>query len=174
MPSIGHLKASVVMQEVPNPLHSRDHATDRTNPLKIMAAVNMRESAITMLAAKGAINEAQERAAERFRLLWERMGGAGAGAIDYSRERVDGGQIAQSISASQMQAGRDLNAAMTALRLQHGEYACRLVGYICGEGYSIHDLTETRRQRDTMTDNLRGYLDVLAELWNMKARRRVG
>lgn len=168
----GNIRAELVAVEVDNPLYAREHDGDRTNPRRTGAFVNIRESAITMLAAKGAINPAQTAAAVRFRQLWERMGGAGAGAMDYSRVVVDGGKTPDPISASQMEAGRDLKDAEKALKAAHGVYAYKLVGYVCGEGYSIHDLTETRRQRDTMTDLLRMYLDVLADLWGYSGRRK--
>jgi hypothetical protein len=167
-----NIKAELVPVEVENPLWSRDHDGDKTNQRRIGAMVNLNESAITRLAAKGAIDNAQARAAIRFRQLWERMGGAGAGAMDYSRTFVDGGKTPDPISEHQMEAGRTLKAAEQALRKEHGLYAYKLVCYICGEGYSIYDLTETRRQRDTMTDLLRMYLDVLAGLWGMAKRER--
>lgn len=156
----------IALVEKENPLWSRDHAGDKTNVRFVSLAVNMRESAITALAAKGVIDEAQCAAADRFRRAWEAMGGAGARAIDYSREPVDGGGAVEPISLKQLSAGRDLKAAQEALEKEHGRYAYKLVGYVCGEGHSIHALTETRRQRDTMTDNLRAYLDVLAILWD--------
>lgn len=165
VPHEGNMRVLAARKLVANPGFTADHPVSQTNPLKITAAVNVRESAIALLVSKGAIDEAQEKAADRFRLLWERMGGAGAGAIDYSRTRVDGGRTAEPITMAQMQAGRDLQIAEAALKKAYGDYAYKIVGYVCGEGYSIHDLTETRRQRDTMTDNLRSYLDVLAALW---------
>lgn len=171
----GNIRAELVATEVDNPLYSREHDGDRTNPRRISAYVNIRESAITALAAKGALNPAQAAAAHKFRQLWERIGGSGAGAMDYSRVVVDGGKAPEPISAAQMEAGRELKEAQTRLKQAHGDYAYRLVGYICGQGYSIHDLCETRRQRDTMTDLLRMYLDVLAELWGRSGgRRQVG
>jgi len=35
----------------------------------------------------------------------------------------------------------------------------------------VHELTSTRRQRDTLTDNLRTYLDVLAAHWDFQTKR---
>lgn len=148
-----------------NPNWSRDHDGAIANPKYIQTLVNPRESAITALAARNAIDEAQNKAAERFRAAYEMLGGAGAKAIDYSREPVDGGRYSDPISLRHLQAQRDLSSAQKALKEAHGEYSYRLVLYVAGEGHSIHDLTETRRQRDTMTDNLRAYLDVLAILW---------
>lgn len=156
--------------EIQNPEWSRAHDGAKANVRYIHQPINIRESAITTLAAKGVIDEAQTAAADRFRALWERMGGAGAGALDYSKEPVDGGGIVEPITIRQLEAGRELKSARDALLKAHGEYAYRLVGYIAGQGLSIHELTQTRRQRDTMTDNLRSYLDVLAVLWKFSTR----
>jgi hypothetical protein len=158
-----HIEIGIAVIENPN--WSRDHDGDKTNIRYVQQPINVRESAITTLAAKGVINAAQTAAADRFRHLWEVMGGAGAPALDYSKEPVDGGGISEPISIRQLEAGRALKAAKSELVSIYGEYGYRLVGYIAGEGRSIHELTETRRQRDTMTDNLRAYLDVLARLW---------
>lgn len=158
------------LASIENPNWSRDHDGDRTNVRYVQQPINIRESAITTLAAQRVIDPAQTAAADRFRAAWERMGGAGAGALDYSKEVVDGGGIAEPITVRQLEAGRELKAARDALVKAHGEYAYRLVGYIAGEGRSIHELTETRRQRDTMTDNLRSYLNVLAILWKFSNR----
>lgn len=150
---------------VENPNWSRAHDGDKTNPRFEMANLNVRESAIIALRAKKAIDDAQYLAAEKFCRLFETIGGSGARAIDYSREFVDGGRFPEPIGVHQIDAGKKLAAAYEALKAAHGIYAWKLVIYICGEGRSIHELTETRRQRDTMTDNLRQYLDVLAEHW---------
>lgn len=153
---------SVPAREFDNPNYSRAHHGDKTNPPKIVAAINPYESAIVMLAWRGVIDGAQEKAADRIRYLYEALGGSGAGALDYSREPVDGGGARDPISLRLVSAGSEMKDLMDKLREEHGEYACKLVLYIAGEGRSIHDLTETRRQRDTMTDNLRTYLSFLA------------
>lgn len=155
---------------VENPNWSRAHDGDKTNPRLIAVPFNHKESAISVLAAKGSIDAAQTAAAVRFRSLWEALGGSGAKAMDYTREPVDGGGASEPISLRQLTAGAELKVASDALKAAHGIYAYRLVSYIAGEGRSIHEMTETRRQRDTMTDNLRTYLDVLAGIWGYKTQ----
>ena len=157
---------------IQNPDWTPDRDGEKAFPRFEKVSVNVRESAVATLASRGLLDAAQVQAANRFRRLWETMGGKGAGALDYAREYVDGGRIAEPITASQLDAGRQLKAASKALKAAHGEYAYRLVCYICGEGRSIHELTETRRQRDTMTDNLKAYLDVLATLWLLAHKRK--
>lgn len=156
--------------EMDNPFFQREHRESSTNPKAIPVEINIAESAIETLFARAKIDRAQKAAADRFRSIWEKMGGKGAGAIDYSAVRVDGGKNPEPISVKQLEAGRELEFIRTKLVLAHGVYAYRLVTYICGQGHNIHDLTETRRQRDTMTDNLRMYLDLMAEEWGFKKR----
>ena len=153
-----------------NPNWSRDHDGRKDNPRYIQAAMNLRESAVVSLYARGHIDEAQHKAAEEFRRLFETLGGVGARAIDYSREFVDGGRFPEPIGDRQIDAGKKLAAAYEALTKAHGLYAWKIVGYVCGEGRSISELTETKRQRLTMTDNLRTYLDCLCAHWQLAPR----
>jgi hypothetical protein len=157
---------------VDNPYHSPSHPTSSTNPLRIPVTRNRRESGISELAAKGALNSAQVAAADKFRALFEAMGGAGARAIDPAKECVDGGRIPDPISTRAFQAGVELKKAAEHLTRTHGEYGYRLVRYVAGEGRRIPDLTETKRQRLTMVDNLRMYLDALAEFWGFQTKQR--
>lgn len=120
-PRVGNIRAELASADIENPLFAKAHTEDRTNPRMIGAFINVRESAITMLAAKGVISAPQAAAAVQFRQLWERLGGAGAGAMDYSRTVVDGGKTPEPISAMQMEAGRELKAAQRALKEKHGE-----------------------------------------------------
>lgn len=155
---------------VENPMWSRAHHGDKSNPRFITVQVNPRESAIAELASRQALNEAQVAAADMFRRLFEAMGGTGARGIDTTREFVEGGRFPDPIGDKAITAGKKLALAHEALVSAHGLYGWRLIGYICGEGRSIHELTETRRQRDTMTDNLRAYLDCLAQHWQLSTR----
>lgn len=163
----------VVSGQVPNPNWSRAHSGAKANPRFITAPMNAKESAISVLASKGAIDECQAEAAVKFRRLFEAMGGKGARAIDYSREFVDGGRFPDPIGDAQIDAGKKLAAAYDALVQEHGVYGWKIVSYVCGEGRSIHELADTRRQRDTMTDNLRSYLDCLAAHWRLSTRNYV-
>lgn len=162
-------KADIKSATIDNPDFSRDHVEDKYgNYRTIQANINVKEGAISVLAARGALDAAQVAAADRFRKLWEQLGGAGAGAMDYTKEPVDGGGSVDPISLRQLAAGMELKTASDALQAKYGIYAYKLVGYVAGEGHNLTELTETRRQRDTMTDNLRMYLDLLAELWGYR------
>lgn len=154
--------------KVKNPYHQREHKVSRTNPLEIEAQINVKESAIETLFDKGSINEAHKKAADHFRGLWESAGGKGAGAFDYSQVRVDGGHNAEDVPARLIDASKDLLFIKDVLVKGFGEYAYRIIVYVCGQGLSLHDMTETRRQRDTMTDMLKKYLDLMAETWGYR------
>lgn len=152
---------------VDNPNWSRDHIEAKGNPRFITATINVRESAITILAAKKLLDEAQVRAADKFRALWETMGGAGAGAIDYSREYVDGGKGPQTITERQLLAGQELARCRKLLGLR----GFTLIRAVCGEGQSLWDIGSKRRDRDTAADNLRACLDDLANMWGFQTKR---
>jgi hypothetical protein len=164
-------KISVGVATVENPDWRPDRDGEKAFPRLVSVPINSKESAIAVLAARKdkdgnrLINDSQMQAADAFRRHWERLGGKGASAMDYSRVVVDGGPIADPINPGQIEAGKQLHKAFKALTAEHGLYSYRLVGYVVGDGCSIHDLAQTRRQRDTLTDNLRTYLDCLAECW---------
>jgi hypothetical protein len=162
---VSNRKAQLHQVVVENPYFARGHAEGRTNQRIIGAVINARESAVTTLAAKGVLTAPQVAAADHFRRLWEAMGGKGASAIDYSREHVDGGPIPEPIKAFQIDAGKQLMLAFSALKERRGVDGYKLVCAIAGEGRSIHELTASRRERDTTTDILRACLDVLSEHW---------
>lgn len=147
--------------EVQNPLWSRDHYGDRTNPRYIEVAASPRESSITAMKIRGILDDAQARSALRFCRLWETLGGKGASAIDYSKEHVDGGRIAEPINVGQMEAGRELKRC----RLLLGERGYRLVSLVCGEGYQVSELVSGKRAQLSLMDALRGFLDDLAVQW---------
>ncbi|MQV11224.1 DUF6456 domain-containing protein [Sinorhizobium meliloti] len=154
--------------EVPNPYFSRAHAADTSNPRTIPAVVNVRESAVTTMASRGVLDAAQVAAADRFRGLFEAMGGKGAGAIDYSREHVDGGKSREPITEGQMNAGQELARCRDLL-------GARLYGLVCavaGEGRALHEVVgKGKRERLTAADMLRMGLDDLATMWRLATRR---
>lgn len=158
---------------IDNPYFSADHPEGRSNPKRITGLRNVKESPAAYLYSKGALDDAQLAAADQFRKLFEALGGSGARAMDWRREFVDGGRFPDPIGAHQIDAGKKMAIAYETLTKAHGLYSWRLVGYVCGEGKHITELTETRRQRDTMTDLLRMYLDCLGEHWGKATKRRV-
>jgi hypothetical protein len=155
---------------VDNPYYSRAHAGAATNPRYIDAVVNVRESAITTLASRGRIDPAQEAAANKFRALWEAVGGKGASAIDYGRDHVDGGTRSDPVTERQINAADELRRAHLAL----GDKGYWLVSRICGEGYALHEVTQppgSKRAKLAAAKDLRTYLDRLAAMWGLTTSR---
>jgi hypothetical protein len=152
---------------VDNPYHSRAHREDATNPRTIPAMVNLRESAIVTLAARRVLDATQVAAADRFRRLWEAMGGKGASAVDYGWEYVDGGKARDPITDRQVNAGKELARCRALL----GARLYKLVSAVAGEGYALTEIVAGKRERLTAADMLRMGLDDLAELWNLATRR---
>jgi len=152
---------------VDNPMFSRSHTEGREgNIRKIDAVINIRESGIATLAAKGLLDMAQVAAADSYRRLWETLGGAGAGAIDYTREHVDGGPAREPITERQIRAGKELAECRRLI----GKHGFELVTMIAGQRMSLHELYTTRRERDTAADMLRVYLTQLAGMWGFGGR----
>lgn len=151
--------------EVDNPLYSRDHDESRTNPRRTMAQFDMRESYPGFLAARGWIDDGQKRAADRVRACYERLGGAGAKAIDYAKEHVDGGQIAQTVTDAHLDAASVLRHARSIL----GPEGYGLVIRYCGEGYWPKDFTHNS-PLDKTSYSFRECLTALAEHWGWKTR----
>jgi hypothetical protein len=149
-------------KEIEDPDWSRDHDGALANPRYIRASINVKESAIAVLESRGYLHPAQVKAADTFRSLYERAGGSGSGAMDYTREPVDGGGIAEPISLRQMQAGIELKRCRDLL----GARGYSIVSALAGEGRSIEEVAGPRqRDKYSLTDALRGFLEDLAVMW---------
>jgi hypothetical protein len=160
-------ETGLVSTVIDNPDWRPDLHGEKAFPRKVTASVNLRESAIATLAAKGGLTAAQVAAADRFRALWERMGGKGFGTVDLERERVDGGMRREPITAAALDAGRELKRC----RLLLGEYGYSLVRMVAGERRSLHEICASRRERDSAADWLRRDLTALAQMWGFETRR---
>ncbi|KSV78987.1 hypothetical protein N182_18500 [Sinorhizobium sp. GL2] len=160
LPTIGSLQAQVELKEIENPLHNPAHDGETWNPKKVFAAVNVKESALIVLKQRKLINEAQERAGERFRRIWEALGASGAGSFDYSREPVDGGGPRSALSDSQIQAGIDLAEARRVLGIGYD-----VMVKVAGEGKAISELSPNRTLQRAYTEFLKEGLTALSIHW---------
>jgi hypothetical protein len=158
---------NVIMLEVENPLYSRAHDGDRTNPRTITACYNPRESYAGMLYARKTITQAENEAATRIRRAWEGIGGAGAKAMDYSKLVVDGGLTPEPLSERQQEYGRLLKDA--ALRL--GPQGYDLTIKLAGQGLMPKDMVATRRQQDYLGQRFQECLETLAVHWGLQKSR---
>lgn len=163
-------KTDEVTVEADNPYFTTDHPVSSSNPRKIKVTKNLRESAIETLFARGKLDEAQKKAADRFRATWEACGGAGAGAMDYSRTHVDGGGARDPISERVVTAASDLRACRMLLGARNYALVCK----VCGQGLSFGDISTDQRTKLTMADNLRDSLNDLAQLYGIATQRAHG
>lgn len=154
---IGNLKASPELSEIDNPLYNRSHDGERWNPKKVYAVKNMKESALVVLEQRKLIDEAQVKAGERFRRIWEALGGAGAGSFDYSREPVDGGGPRSALSDRQIQAGIDLADCRRVLGIGYD-----IMVKVAGEGRAISDLAQSKNLQRAYIEMLKQGLTALA------------
>ncbi len=163
----------IVQVVIDNPQYSKDHAEGELgNFRKIPAMRNVKESSVAWLFSKKAIDEAQLAAADEFRRNLEAMGASGARAIDYSRVQVDGGRGPVDIHPRALEAGRKLHKAHIAVTSVYGTWGWKLLEYVCGEGHHPASLGSSRRETQTHIDNLKRYLDCLAEHWDLATRRK--
>lgn len=162
-------KIELVPATVENPYWRPDLEGENAVPRTVTAMINVRESTVSFMASrkdkngKPLLSMSQVYAATEYRRHWENAGGRGAQAIDYSRDAVDGGKIAEPINVIQMESARNLADARAYL----GRRAYLLVQNICGEGRSLQDLYCRKRDQLTQADNLRAALDDLCELWGL-------
>ena len=163
---IGHAKVEIIITDVENPWHDAGKAESLGNPKFIKAAINMRESPAAHWYHKNQIDLAEYRAATRFRSIWEKAGGTGAQAMDYTREKVDGGGFREPISLVRMQAGRDLNEARDCI----GVDGFVLVQKLCGECLPMNQVFSSSWEQRKKADTCRQMLTRLAELWGYKNR----
>lgn len=157
----------IVTRDVDNPYFAPEHPVSRSNPRQTAATINVKESAVETMFARGVLDMSQKRAADRFRQTWEAMGGAGASAMDYAREVVDGGRTPDPINERQIDAGKSLAACRARLGARMYDLVCK----ICGEGLALDEICQSKREKLTAADNLRHSLDDLAEIWNLKTGR---
>lgn len=153
---------------VDDPNYSKAHDGAKANPRRSSAVMNLRESPIAMMAARGHLAEHQVRAAVHFRRLWETLGGKGAGSFDYSREHVDGGGPREPITDRQIDAGLRLKQCQAHI----GQRAFSIVEKVAGEGVSVSQLGSTHRERTTIADYLKDALDDLACLFGYRTKQR--
>lgn len=154
------------LQEVDNPLYSRDHDGEKTNPRKTTAMVNVRESSIEYLYSRSMIDDCQRMAGGKFRMYWEAAGGNGAKAIDYGKEHVDGGSALTPISDTMAIAGQELKMCRNILGIRGFD----LMEKVAGQGLMIADLSKARSERDAFMFMLKDGLDLLAHAWGYRTK----
>ena len=159
-----------IMVDIDNPHYNPAHQGHAGNPALIQAIMNPRESPIAWyfrLKAQTKVEEYHVRAANEFRRLYERSGGAGVKAFDYTKDPVDGGNVSDGLTDGRMDAAKKLKDAHSAL----GYAGVALVQSTSGQLLWLNQQFSTRYQQNKALDDLKRGLDVLAELWGYKTRR---
>ena len=162
----GSLKSTVRLCGTPNPHFNPAHQPSRLNPIKVKALVNIKESAVGTLYARGHINDGQWAAAGRFRMCWEQSGAKGAIAIDYGRVQVDGGKGVDPLPDRVVDATQQLNECSYVL----GKRTFDIMIKVVGQGMEIADIAKTQREKTTLSDYIKDGLEELAVRWGYKTR----
>jgi len=162
--------SNVIWVEIDNPDFSRDHEEGKAGNLKTTRAMlNMRESPALWMLQHNYIDQAQYRASDRFRRLYEQTAGSGVKGMDTAKEPVDGGKFVDSLTDARMQAAKELVSARRYLGDYTGiPFSFELVERVCGQCYWIKDLYDKEREQQSAGRHLKLCLDGLAELWDYK------
>lgn len=163
---VGNLKSEVREIEIDNPMFSRDHMEGNGNRRKATAFLNMNESLAAHWWHKGLIDEAEYKAASEFRRLWERSGGRGAGALDYTKEKVDGGGMDTTMDLGRMMAAQKL----ADIHANIGSNGYDLLVLFCGQCVALGDIFPTRHQQNKQSKLCREMLDHLSVHMGYKNR----
>lgn len=157
--------AEITIIKVEDPNYQREHHGAKGNTKDIDVQFNMRESYVGFLFARGLIDAGEKQAGDKIRQAYERMGGKGASAIDYTKEHVDGGQIAQTITDGHLLASATLREALGWL----GPEGYDLTLKLAGECLWPKDVASNARQEYAGL-RFRECLDTLAVNWGHKMR----
>lgn len=164
----------LVRGEVEDPYFNPAHAGgDRVDTVTV--TINIRESSIAQMHARGQIDDPQCRAADRFRNLCERAGLNGLQAVDISRERVDNASGRRDPADCRLDALREL----TLVARELGKIGYPVCVAVCADRMSVRELATRmmgrapkKRELDYYGRLLRDHLDLLCSLWGYKQRAR--
>lgn len=158
-----------IMVDIENPNFNPVHVGKPGNPEFVSAIMNPRESPIAWYyhhRRQTRVEQHHVRAANEFRRLYERTGGAGVKALDYGKEPVDGGNVSDGITDMKIDAAKVLAEAFYNI----GSEGYILIEKTCGELLWLKDQYATRYQQNLAMKQLIEALDVLAEFWGYQNR----
>ena len=162
---------NIQKREIDNPYFDPRYAESRDNPRTIEVPYNARESSIAAMYAREQISYEQFAAAERFRMIYEKSGQGGVRALDWTKERVDGGRVTDGLPASRIDALTELKALEKVL----GRFSYKLCVHIVGERKGIKETASEilgsnppKGEVEKYGWLLRQSLDVLAVEWGFK------
>ncbi len=102
---------------------------------KLRVIKNVREHPVSHLLARGILSDSQAIAGETFRSNYERAVLGASRAIDYTKERVDGGLPAEPLSEAAQRATQWLNDV--ARHSGCGQIGYTILTHVCGEGIGM-------------------------------------
>lgn len=143
-----------------NPDFQSDKPEGAANVRYVDAVVSLRESSIITMAQHAVLTGDQVAAAWRFRKAFETVSQLKGATVDPDA-LVRSARTVDSLAERRLSAAFDLRLARRLL----GVHGYNLVRLVCGEGFHIRDIYQSRRERDTATDLLRIHLDALASMW---------
>ncbi|WP_455476877.1 hypothetical protein [Bartonella sp. B41] len=158
---IGHLKTQEISIETSNPYFQPSHRESSNNPRTITAIADAHSSPIALLYAKGHINKAQYKAAERFYIYWRQSQADLCMSPDYTHQKVDFHQAYAHPIERQIEASNHLQIIKTLL----GVLGYSLVEQVVGYSQTIKALNPSKRKQNSLADHLRDCLDLLASHW---------
>ena len=126
-------------------------------------AINVRESAVETLYARGTLTRLQKKVADLFREQFEVYASESVGALDYSRDQVDASSTPTPVSERRIKARNKLAAC----RQEIGRRNYMLLVAVCGQGNGLKDIFADNRARTTAADNLRDSLSDTARVWGL-------
>jgi hypothetical protein len=156
---IGHRKTKIEYREIENPYFQKDHSESNSNPKKILAAVNMRESVSAHWLIRNKIDLAEYKASTDIRRWYETLGGKGAGAIDYSKPYVDGGGSRDPINLREMEAAMRLRDVHSVV----GQRGWEILEILCCQCVPINKAYPDQYERRKKSELCRHMLTRLAE-----------
>ena len=160
----------LVPREVADPHFDPAYSPSR-EPDTVTVMVNVRESSIAQMQARGQIDDAQKVAADRLRGVFERAGFGGIASLDITRERVDGGRSRDGITDTRLDAARQLSS----LARELGKIGYPVCVLICGDRLSVREMAHRmlgrpakKRELDYYGRLRRDHLDSLCFHWGYK------
>lgn len=149
------------MVTIDNPWFSYDHRENASNPRRIEALSNVRESPLAWMSKCGYIDETQLIVGSIFRMLYEKTGGNTIQAMDTTKEPVDGGKMTDGLTDERFKAAKELMH----VRAKLGDQGYKLVEQVCGQCLWLNQIEPTKHYQRLAGKRLRECLDTLAYLW---------
>lgn len=160
----GHLKAEVISVEVDNPHFSSDHAESITNPKRVYANINMRESPALWMFSHNWIDSAQFEAAGILRKLFEVSEVGVSVSMAFDKEPVDGGKPVERFSDR----ARDARNRLVDIHKFLGKEKYELVRKVCGYCIFIKEIEATQWGRRVKTKLFKEALSDLVEFFDLE------